>query len=600
MRSLSAINKYFWRYKSLLFWGVVTVIASNMFTIYPAQVIRIAMNMVGDLVKMYGLMKGFEANGQFTALITQSLALFGAIMVGLALIRGVFLFFTRQTIIYMSRLIEYDMRNDIYTHFQNLSLAFYRRNRTGDLMSRIVEDVNRVRMYLGPGLMYTINTLTLFILVVATMLTINVKLTFFALLPLPVLSVMIYVVQSMIEKRSKATQEQLAILNTFTQEMYSGIRVVKAYTKEAQAERKFAEETEIYRTRSMYAAKIDAIFYPLVMFLMGLSSVFTVWIGAEEVIAGNLTIGNIAEFMIYTSLLAWPIIALGWVTTLTQQAAASQSRINEFLKEEPAVRFTEGIENPLQLDTKVAMKEVSFTYPDTGIRALENISFHLESGQKLGIIGPAGCGKSTLCQLIMRMYDADSGQILINGNDIKSLSKAQLRNKMGYAPQDVFLFSDSIYENIAFGTLNPTQAEVEKAATVAAVHENIIAFPEGYQTEIGERGVNLSGGQKQRISIARAWMRKPELLILDDVLSAVDTQTEESILAELRRFRSENKKTSVIQVAHRLSCIQDADHILVIENGSISEQGTHEDLLAKGGYYSRIYQKQLAEMEEVV
>lgn len=600
MRSLSAINKYFWRYKSLLFWGVVTVIASNMFTIYPAQVIRIAMNMVGDLVKMYGLMKGFEANGQFTALITQSLALFGAIMVGLALIRGVFLFFTRQTIIYMSRLIEYDMRNDIYTHFQNLSLAFYRRNRTGDLMSRIVEDVNRVRMYLGPGLMYTINTFTLFILVVATMLTINVKLTFFALLPLPILSVMIYVVQSMIEKRSKATQEQLATLNTFTQEMYSGIRVVKAYTKEAQAERKFAEETEIYKTRSMYAAKIDAVFYPLVMFLMGLSSVFTVWIGSEEVIAGNLTIGNIAEFMIYTSLLAWPIIALGWVTTLTQQAAASQARINEFLKEEPAIRFTEGIENPLQLDTKVSMKAVSFTYPDTGIRALENISFRLDAGQKLGIIGPAGCGKSTLCQLIMRMYDADSGQILIDGNEIKALSKSQLRNKMGYAPQDVFLFSDSIYENIAFGTLNPTQAEVEKAATVAAVHENIIAFPEGYQTEIGERGVNLSGGQKQRISIARAWMRKPELLILDDVLSAVDTQTEESILAALRRFRSENNKTSVIQVAHRLSCIQDADHILVIENGSISEQGTHESLLAKGGYYSRIYQKQLAEMEEVV
>ncbi len=600
MRSLSAINKYFWRYKSLLFWGVVTVIASNMFTIYPAQVIRIAMNMVGDLVKMYGLMNGFEANTQFTALVTQSLALFGAIMVGLALIRGVFLFFTRQTIIYMSRLIEYDMRNDIYTHFQDLSLAFYRRNRTGDLMSRIVEDVNRVRMYLGPGLMYTINTFTLFILVVATMLAINVKLTIFALLPLPILSVMIYVVQSMIQKRSKAIQEQLATLNTFTQEMYSGIRVVKAYTKEAQAERKFAEETETYKNRSMYAAKIDAVFYPLVMFLMGLSSVFTVWIGAEEVIAGNLTIGNIAEFMIYTSLLAWPIIALGWVTTLTQQAAASQARINEFLKEEPAVRFTEGLENPLQLDTKVAMKEVSFTYPDTGIRALENISFRLDAGQKLGIIGPAGCGKSTLCQLIMRMYDADSGQIWIDGNDIKALSKSQLRNKMGYAPQDVFLFSDSIYENIAFGTLNPTQAEVEKAATVAAVHENIIAFPEGYQTEIGERGVNLSGGQKQRISIARAWMRKPELLILDDVLSAVDTQTEESILAELRRFRSENKKTSVIQVAHRLSCIQDADHILVIENGSISEQGSHESLLAKGGYYSRIYQKQLAEMEEVV
>lgn len=599
MRSLSAINKYFWRYKSLLFWGVVTVIASNMFTIYPAQVIRISMNMVSDLVKMYGLMSGFQANTQFSALITQALAVFGGIMVGLALIRGVFLFFTRQTIIYMSRLIEYDMRNDIYEHFQNLSLAFYRRNRTGDLMSRIVEDVNRVRMYLGPGLMYTINTFTLFILVVITMLNINVKLTIFALLPLPVLSVMIYVVQSMIQKRSKGVQEQLATLNTFTQEMYSGIRVVKAYTKEAQTERKFAQETETYKIRSMYAAKIDAIFYPLVMFLMGLSSVFTVWIGAEEVIAGNITIGNIAEFMIYTSLLAWPIIALGWVTTLTQQAAASQARINEFLKEEPAVRFREGLQNPLKSDTKVEMKEVAFVYPDTGIRALENISFRLEAGQKLGIIGPAGCGKTTLCQLIMRMYDADSGEILIDGNDIKLLNKAQLRSKMGYAPQDVFLFSDSISENIAFGTHNPVQEQVENAAKVAAVHDNIVGFTEGYQTEIGERGVNLSGGQKQRISIARAWMRKPELLILDDVLSAVDTQTEESILGELRRFRSENKQSSVIQIAHRLSCIQDADHILVIENGRISEEGSHEVLLEKGGYYSRIYQKQLAETEVV-
>lgn len=599
MRSLSAINKYFWRYKSLLFWGVITVIASNMFTIYPAQVIRISMNMVGDLVKMYGLLSGFEANGSFKTLVTQSLTIFGGIMVGLALIRGVFLFFTRQTIIYMSRLIEYDMRNDIYTHFQNLSLAFYRRNRTGDLMSRIVEDVNRVRMYLGPGLMYTINTLTLFILVVATMLTINVRLTIFALLPLPVLSVMIYVVQSIIEKRSKGVQEQLATLNTFTQEMYSGIRVVKAYVKETQAERKFADETETYKKRSMYAAKVDAVFYPLVMFLMGLSSVFTVWIGSEEVIAGNLTIGNIAEFMIYTGLLAWPIIALGWVTTLTQQAAASQTRINEFLKEEPAVRFTEGIANPAKSPIKVEMKSISFTYPDTGIHALENITFRLDSGKKLGIVGPAGCGKSTLCQLIMRMYDADFGNILIQGNDIKQLSKEQLRSKIGYAPQDVFLFSDSVYENIAFGTLNSKQIEVEAAAKVAAVHDNIVGFSEGYQTVIGERGVNLSGGQKQRISIARAWMRKPELLILDDVLSAVDTQTEESILTELRRFRNENKSTSVIQVAHRLSCIQDADHILVIENGTISEQGSHNELLAQGGYYSRIYQKQLAEMEEV-
>lgn len=593
MKSLSSLNKYFWKYKFYLIWGIITVIASNLFTIYPAQIIRTALDMIGELLSIRQLTSGFEIQSGLMQTINRSLLLFGGLMVGIAILSGVFLFFTRQTIIYMSRLIEYDLRNDIFIHYQELSTRFYRKNRTGDLMSRITEDVNKVRMYLGPAVMYTLNTFTRFVLVLTAMFSINPKLAVFSLLPLPVLSFMIYLVQSIIEKRSRKIQEQLAKLNTFTQEIYSGIRVVKAYVKEKEIQQRFEKETEIYKMRTLHSAKVDAVFFPAVTFLVGLSSILLVWIGSEQVIDGTITVGNIAEFTLYIGLLAWPIISLGWVTTLIQQAAASQKRINEILGEGSDVQFQDTdsvIEKPL-----IQWKSVNFTYPDTGITALQNVSFTLKPGQKLGIVGPAGAGKSTVCQLVLRMFDVSSGEICIDERPIQQYSKTALRSITGYAPQDVFLFSDSIRENIAFGLPEATENQAIEAAKFAAVHENIMDFPSTYETVIGERGVMLSGGQKQRLSIARAYIRKPKILILDDVLSAVDTETEEILLKNIRKFRNEQPDAVVIQIAHRLSCVQDSDYILALDYGRVIEEGTHQSLLNKGGYYAGIYEKQLAE-----
>lgn len=593
MKSLSALNHYFWKYKKYLIWGIITVIASNLFTIYPAQIIRTALDSVAAQLKVYDEAPNLLIKAQIREQIQWALLKYAGLMILISAISGVFLFFTRQTLIYMSRLIEYDLRNDIYNHFQTLSLGFFRRNKTGDIMSRMTEDVNKVRMYLGPAVMYTLNTIVRFVMVISAMLAINVKLTIFALLPLPILSYMIYKVQSIIEIRSRVIQEQLSKLTTFTQEIFSGIRVVKAYVKEEQIQSRFSSEVEVYKERSMHSAQVDALFFPAVTFLIGLSGVLTVWIGSEQVMSNFITIGNIAEFIIYIGLLSWPIIAIGWVTTLIQQAAASQGRINEFLKEVPDVRFKDS--DAKIINPEISWKEVDFIYPETGISAISNISFTIKAGQKLGIIGPAGSGKTTICQLITRMYDVTSGEIRIDNQNITELGKTALRHEIGYAPQDVFLFSDTIKENIAFGKADATQSEIEAAAKAAAVYDNIIDFSEGFDTVIGERGVNLSGGQKQRISIARAWITKPKILLLDDVLSAVDTQTEETILQNIRQFRAENPASVVIQIAHRLSCIQDADWILVLDEGKIVEEGTHENLLRLGGYYSRIYEKQLLE-----
>ncbi|MEO0899210.1 MAG: ABC transporter ATP-binding protein [Bacteroidota bacterium] len=593
MRHLFALNPYIWKYKWHLLLGIVFITISNLFAVYPAQIIRAAINLVGDSLKFYRQLSGFQLAGKLEDMFVETLILFGLLVLAMALIRGIFLFLTRQTIIVMSRLIEYDIRKDLYDHFQQLSLSFYRKNRTGDLMARISEDVSRVRMYLGPGIMYSLNTFTLFFVVIITMISVNPELTLYACLPFPLLSFLIYYVESIIQKRSEKIQEQLSSLTTMAQEIFSGIRVVKAYVKEKHSYESFAEESDEYMEKSMRLARVDASFFPLVVFLVGLSVLLTVWIGGGKVISGQLTIGNIAEFLIYINLITWPIVALGWVTTLIQRAAASQKRLNELLEEQSELVFPRKSEAVKK--AAVSFHKVSFTYPDTGIQALKDINFDLKPGQMLGIVGPTGSGKSTLCNMIPRLLDVDQGDIFFDNYPLRSLSKENLRSAIGYAPQDVFLFSDTIGENIAFGMPGADRETAMEVAKKSSVHESIMNFPENYDTVVGERGVTLSGGQKQRISLARAWIRKPLLLILDDVLSAVDTRTEENILTNLKAYRQANPDVSIIMVAHRLSCIQDADQILVIEDGEITERGTHEELLKADTYYARIFQKQQAE-----
>ncbi|MFN8394405.1 MAG: ABC transporter ATP-binding protein [Bacteroidia bacterium] len=595
MKALKRLNKYIWRYKGLLLFGTLCVILANLFGIYPPQVVRSAIDLVGDLIKVDALHEGFAVRSSVNGLIGTSLVVFSILTISFALIRGLFMFLMRQTLIVMSRKVEFDLRNDMYAHYQELSLSFYRKNRTGDLMARITEDVGRVRMYLGPGIMYTINTISLMIVVVITMMTVNPELTLYTLLPLPLLSFLIYYVESRVLKRSDRIQEQMSKLTAFTQEVYSGIRLTMAYTRERDFGRKFESESREYHGRSMGLIRLNSYFFPVVMVLVGLSTALLVWIGAEKVIDGTLSVGNIAEFIIYVNMLTFPIISLGWVTSLTQRAAASQQRINDFLDERSEIEFP-ATKHQIEA-ARVEFKEVGLVYPSTGTHALQEISFTLEPGQKLGIIGATGSGKSTLCNLIPRLFDPQEGQILIDGRDIREYSKENLRNEIGYAPQDVFLFSESILENVAFGLPGATREQVELATKLSGVYDNVVGFKEGFETVIGERGVTLSGGQKQRLALARAWVREPKLLILDDSLSAVDTKTEELILGNLRQARIDRPEMAVIMVSHRVSTIQDADLILVLEHGRIVEQGNHARLVDAGGYYANIHRKQLIEQE---
>lgn len=593
MKELAYLNKFFYKYRWRFLPGILFVIISNLFAVLPAQVIRIAFDLVNENIAIYKLYNGFQKQDRIAIIFGQSLLFFGLTVLLLALFRGVFLFFMRQTIILMSRHIEYDLKNEIYHHYQKLSMAFYRRNNTGDLMNRVTEDVSRVRMYLGPAIMYTINTSVLFILIIVAMFNVNARLTFFSLLPLPLLAVTIYYVHTIINKRSEKIQEQLSSMSSFVQESFSGIRVVKAYVREDDIRKKFNQESEDYKTHSMSLVQVQALFYPIMLLLVGLSTIATVYIGGIEVMNGNISSGNIAEFIVYVSQLTFPVTSLGWVTSLIQRASASQKRINEFLETSPEI--VSNSNKKINLSGLIEFKDVSFRYPDTGIEAVKNISFKVEKGQFLAIIGRTGSGKSTIANLLMRMYDADQGEILFDKQVIKDFDLAHFRDQIGFVPQEVFLFSDTIYNNIAFGLSETEDSQVEKAAKDAALYENIIGFEKKFETMIGERGISLSGGQKQRLSIARAIIKAPRILIFDDCLSAIDTQTEEQILTNLGRLMKD--KTSIL-IAHRVSSIKNANHILVMDEGEIIEQGTHQALITLKGSYFDLYEKQLLEEQK--
>ena len=594
MKELAHLNKYLLKYKHLLLLGLLFIIISNIFQILPAQYVRYALDLVIDNLNVYKLFDGQTIQEDYNENIKRSVVIYGLIILGMALLRGFFLFLVRQTIIVMSRHIEYDLKNEIYEQYQSLPISFYRRNNTGDLLARISEDVSKVRMYIGPAIMYGLNLFTLFFMLIPIMFSINFKLTMYALIPLPFLSFSIYYVHNKINRRSEEIQRSLSGLSTFVQEAFSGIRVLKSFAREQESAERFSEKSEEYKLKSLRLTRVNALFFPLILFLIGLSIILTVFVGGTEVINGTLSFGNIAEFIIYINLLTWPVTSLGWITSIVQRAAASQKRVNEFLQEKNHIKSHKNLTKEILGDIK--FEDVWFTYEDSGIKALKNISFEAQKGKTLAIIGTTGSGKSTIANLICRLYDSTKGNIIVDGSDIRDFDIQYMRNQIGYVPQDVFLFSDSIDNNIAFGSEELDDEQIIQAAIDADLHDNIIDLPEGFNTVLGERGITLSGGQKQRLSIARALVRNPKILILDDSLSAVDTKTENNILNNLKNIMK--GRTSII-ISHRVSSAKLADHIIVLDDGRIIEQGNHDILISKSGVYKELYEKQL-KSDEIV
>lgn len=594
MKELKSLNKYLLKYKWRLLLGVLFIICANWFNLYPAKIFRTSIDVVVETLKTYTLLEGSTLQDEVYEDLIKSLLIFGIALFAVALIKGLFTFFMRYTIIMVSRFIEYDIKNDIYNHYQKLDTSFYKENKTGDIMNRIGDDVSKIRMYLGPSIMYLINLVVLFTLVITTMVSINAELSFYILLPLPIMSVTIYYVSRLINIKSEKVQRQLSKIFSLSQETFSGIRVIKAYNKSDSTVNNFDDEAENYRATAMSLVKTESLFHPVILFLPVLSTLITIYVGGLEVIKGTITYGNIGEFVIYINLLTWPVASLGWVTSLIQRAVASQKRINEFLKTTPKIK--NNAEKETQIKGLIEFNNVRFTYPESGIEALKGISFKIKPGETLAIVGKTGSGKSTIVQLLNRLYDCSKGEILIDKTPIQNVNLNSLRNQTGCVPQEVFLFSDTLANNISFGTFGneskSNQKEIEWAANQAVVHNNISEFKDGYQTIVGERGITLSGGQKQRVSIARALLKNPSILIFDDCLSAVDTETEEDILNNLKEIM--DQKTTIL-VSHRISSIKHANHIIMIEEGKIIEEGTHDALCNKNGKYKNLYQKQLIE-----
>ena len=585
MKELRHLNKYFVKYKWSLLLGLVITVAARIFAVYVPQFIGDSTHVVEQYV-----------NGEVTdlALVKKELLNNILIILGATLLSALFTFLMRQTFIVVSRRIEFDLKNEVYTQYQNLSLNFYKKNRTGDLMNRISEDVSKVRMYVGPALMYSITTVTLFVVVITYMIKTAPLLTLYTLVPLPFLSFAIYKISRTINKRSSVVQLYLSKLNTFTQESFSGISVIKSYGLENQINEGFVSLSDSSKNKNLDLVRVQAFFFPLMVLLIGFSNLIVIYVGGNQVISGEIdNFGVIVEFLMYVNMLTWPVATVGFVANMVQQAEASQKRINEFLQQEPSIKNYNEDKTPIA--GNIEFKNVNFTYEETNIEALKNISFKINSGETLAIIGKTGSGKSTLLELIARVYDATEGAITIDKVPIEKLNLNNLREAIGYVPQDAFLFSDSIANNIQFGKVDATREEIIEAAKNAYVHKNIIGFSKGYETVLGERGITLSGGQKQRVSIARAIIKSPEILLFDDCLSAVDTETEEIILNNLYRVA---KNKTMIMVSHRVSTAKNADKIIVLEDGKIVQEGIHQDLMNQNGPYLDLYNKQLAEKEK--
>lgn len=584
MKELRYLNKYFVQYKFSFLLGIIITIVAQIFSLFTPKLISKSFAAIEDFSKDTTLSKSFIQQELITDIL---------LIIGTTIIAGFLTFLMRQTLIVMSRHIEFDLKNEVFRQYENLSQNFYKQNRTGDLMNRISEDVSKVRMYVGPAVMYTINTVIRFAIVIMYMYNVSPRLTLYTLLPLPILSYAIFKISSEINIRSTVFQQYLSKVSSFTQEIFSGIRVIKAYSLEEQHQKNLVELADESKIKSLSLARIQALFGPLMMALIGISNLVVIYFGGLMYIEGTIkSIGTIAEFILYVNMLTWPVASLGWVSSMVQEAEASQKRINEFMKIEPEIQNN----NPERsiIEGTITFENVSFTYEDTNIKALEAVSFTVHKGETIAILGKTGSGKSTVISLVSRLYDATTGRITIDGKEISTVNLYDLRNSIGIVPQDAFLFSDTIKNNIKFGKENATDDEVESAAKSAVVHNNIIGFKKQYETVLGERGITLSGGQKQRVSIARAIIKNPEILLFDDCLSAVDTETEEAILNNLQEICKD--KTTII-VSHRVSSAKNADRIIILDEGRIIEQGSHNQLISKNGYYAALYLKQLSEKE---
>ncbi|MCH8533886.1 MAG: ABC transporter ATP-binding protein/permease [Flavobacteriaceae bacterium] len=582
MGELAYLNKFFVKYKWHLILGFIITVGARVFTLVTPKFIGESTNVIEAYIN--GEVTDYQA-------VKDELMLNIIIIISAATLSAILTFLMRQTFIVASRKIEFDLKNEIYQQYQRLSLNFYKKNRTGDLMNRISEDVSKVRMYVGPALMYGVMTLTLFVVAISYMLYIAPVLTFYVMLPFPILSFAIYKLSVAINQRSTVVQQVLSKLNSFTQESFSGIAVIKSYGTEGLINGDFVNLSNESKEKNIDLVKVQAFFFPLMILLIGCSNLLVLYIGGTRYISGEIeNLGTIVEFLLYVNMLTWPVASVGWITSMVQQASASQKRINEFLSVQPEIQNHSNLIQ--QIEGEIEFKNVSFTYDDTGIQALQDVSFRLKKGENFVIIGKTGSGKSTILELISRLYDVQSGEVLIDGQKIDSINLNLLRESIGYVPQDSFLFSESIADNIKFGDADASQEKIEEAAKNAAVHENILNFKQGYQTVLGERGITLSGGQKQRVSIARAIIRKPKIVLFDDCLSAVDTETEEAIFQKMEEISS--NRTAVI-VSHRISSARNADQVIVLDEGRIIQQGKHEDLIEAEGYYKDLYREQLTE-----